>query len=396
MPRRPKSTQAHPPDDVELVLAARRFNATGAIWPSAVLGTRRQGSAGADDLVDRLFQIHDRSCRVLDWHLRGATRRHSNALKVVTSFVGGVCNPAHSELAALGALWSLPESRRRHIQSAFEDLARRLASVLETGRSAGEIRGCDCLIAAQLILGLVLWTPVAVSQATPRKLLNGRRLVEALQDLLVHGRTGGNPEAHRMPPQTRSPSLGFAAQGDPLRLLVSRTINRAGAEAVTAAHIAAELPCSEAEAAAVLRRPWLIACQQRTIALVLEIRDDAFTTGDEPGPGFAAFMEGLAEAYLRDDVQPLSPLALPLSASAADPVRMRWQTTWDLLRQRQVDGVAKDEVRERFHDLSPIFASAICAFLCSGLWAPGAQEIRHAVQEVAALAWLGLAPPARS
>lgn len=160
------------------------------------------------DKVNGLFQIHERSCRVLAWHLNGAMRRHSNPLKVVTSFVAGVCNPKHAELGALGSIWSLPESRRRHVQGAFEELANRLASVLEAGRSAGTIRSCECLIASQLILGLVLLTPVAVSQAPPRKLLNGRRLVEGLRDLIIHGRSGGSREAHRLPPQRTTRSRG--------------------------------------------------------------------------------------------------------------------------------------------------------------------------------------------
>jgi hypothetical protein len=72
---------------------------------------------------------------------------------------------------------------------------------------------------------------------------------------------------------------------------------------------------------------------------------------------------------------------------------VRWRAIWELLRQRQVEGVAKQQVRERFYDLSPIFVSAICAFLCSGLWTPSAKEAGYAAREVAALTWLGLAPP---
>lgn len=397
MPRRSASPLLQSQDDLDFVGAARRFNAAGGIWPSTVLPPRSRVLAKEGDQVDGLFHIHERSCRALDWHLNGAMRRHSNPLKVVTSFVAGVCNPKHAELGVLGSIWSLPESRRRHVQGAFEELANRLASVLEAGRSAGTIRNCDCLVAAQLILGLVLWTPVAVSQALPRKLLNGRRLVEGLQDLIIHGRSGGSGEVHRLPALAHDLIPWPGNEADPLRRLVSRTINRAGAEAVTAAHIASELSCSEMEAAEALRKlqPVLVACQQRAIALVLQIRDDAFGGGDERRPGFASFMRGLAEAYLRDDVQPLSPLAIPLSAGSSDSVRARWRMTWELLRQRQVDGVAKDQVRERFHDLSPVFAAAICAFLCSGLWTPGEDEIEHAAREVAALAWLGLAPPAR-
>ncbi|ODT85759.1 MAG: hypothetical protein ABS78_18905 [Phenylobacterium sp. SCN 70-31] len=391
----PRSSSPLPPsqEDLEFVQAARRFNATGAIWPSTVLPPRSRALAKEGDQENWLFEIHERSCRALGWHLSGAMRRHSNPLKVVTSFVAGVCNPRHAELGALGSVWSLPESRRRHVQGAFQELANRLASVLEAGRSAGAIRSCDCLIASQLILGLVLWTPVAVCQAPPRKLLNGRRLVEGLQDLVLYGRSGGGPEAHRLSQLAHNFLVGD--QGDPLQCLVSRTINRAGAEAVTAAFIASELPCSEMEANQALRRlhPVIDSCQQRALALVLELRDHAFGGSEDQRAGFAAFMCGLAEAYLRDDVQPLSPLAISSSVGPCDAVRVRWRAIWELLRQRQVEGVAKQQVRERFYDLSPIFVSAICAFLCSGLWTPSAKEAGYAAREVAALTWLGLAPP---
>jgi hypothetical protein len=315
-----------------------------------VLAPNSRAAATEGDKLIRLFQIQERSCETLRWHLRGAARRHDNPLKVVSSFISGACNPAHAELAALRALWSLPPSRRRQVQAAFDELTGELASILEQVRSAGAIRSCDCLVAAQLVLGLVLWTPVAAHQAPPRKLLNGRRLIEGLQDLLIHGRSGDQPKLNRLAAAGRHPD-GMATSrdysGDTLRFVVSRMINRAGVEAVTAASIAAELACSEAGAAEALQQlqPVLVSCQQRTIALVLQIRDQAFAGDDEPG--FVALIRGLAEAYLRDDVQPLSPLAgcLPGASGVADPIRLRWQMTWELFRQRQVDGVAKGEGR---------------------------------------------------
>jgi hypothetical protein len=190
--------------------------------------------------------------------------------------------------------------------------------------------------------------------------------------------------------------LVLVEDANPYPLVASRIINRAGAEALTSVAMAAELSCSEEEACEGLRKlqPVLVRCQQRTIALVLHIRDAAFVDGCLPQSAFVALIRGFTEAYLCEDVQPLNPLAVSLLATpeAPDPVRMRWQMMWDLLRQRQVDAVGRDEVRERFHDLSPVFASAMCAFLCSGLWAPGAEGIEHAVREAAQLAWLGLAP----
>ncbi len=393
-------TLASPPlpsqDDQVLGQAATRFNATGAIWPSAVLAVRSGNSSLEGDPSDRLFQVHERSCRALASYLSSATRRHSNPLKVVTSFAGAVCHPRRGDFAALGAIWSLPAGRRRDVLAAFEDLASRLASVLEAGRLSGAIRDCDCRIAAQLVLGLALWTPVAVSQAQPRKLLNGRRIAEGLQDLLTYGRGGGFGDAKPLiASRNHSNSMGMY-QDDRLRLVVSRTINRAGAEAVTAARIAAELDCTEGQAADALRGlDAILACQQRTIGLVLQIRDQAFPQGSELGPGFPAFMRGLAEAYLREDLQPLSPLALPRSPAPGEPVQMRWRMMWELLRKRQVDGVAKDELRERFYDLSPVFVAAICASLCSGVWARAAHDVGHTAQEIAALVWRGLAPPPR-
>ena len=88
----PRSSSPLPPsqEDLEFVQAARRFNATGAIWPSTVLPPRSRALAKEGDQENWLFEIHERSCRALGWHLSGAMRRHSNPLKVVTSFVAGV------------------------------------------------------------------------------------------------------------------------------------------------------------------------------------------------------------------------------------------------------------------------------------------------------------------
>lgn len=391
-----KCASVRTPDDLELAVAARRFNEMGALRSSAALPVPSASQRSEDVRPARLFELHERSCIALAWHLQHARRRHSNALKIVASFVRGACNPERDELAALGALWSLPSSGRRHIQEAFDELANTLSAVLEKGQLDGVVRTCDCTITARLILGLVLWTPAAAHQAPPRKLLNRRRLVEGLQDLITMGRSGPSCSADRAVPPAVASAVSLAVGEDTRRFeaAVSRIINRAGAEAAAEASIAAELACTAdvARAGLVKLGPALLTCQKRTIALALRLRDAAFAPGNCRHLGFVAFTRGIAEAYLREDVQPLSPLAmsLPESPDMGHVLRERWRLTCDLLRPQQVDGVARDEIRARFYDLSPIFMSAICAFLCSGLWEPGAHDTERSASEVADLVWFGL------
>lgn len=387
--RRAEPGRAFAQRELDLCRAAIRFNASGGIWTSSAGGQERPEALTPQRLSARLSELQARSYATLGWHLDRAMRRHASAPKIVSSFIAAVGNPMQPVIATVGAIWSLPEPDRKRAQATFARLAQTLAEILARGGDLGTVRRCDYPFVAHLILGLVLWTPVAALQAPTRKLLNRRRIVDGLQDFIIHGRSENRRISERPAPTP------FQAAPDP-RVATSRLINRAGAEAIEAAKPAAERTSTRAVRGDGLdpTEAVVASCQERTIELLIQFRDEAFPFDGQRRPGFESLIYRLAEACLRDDLQTLSPLAArrTVAGSESDPIRLSWRRAWGLIRPLQIDGVGNNELRTRFYDLSPIFVSAICAFLCTGLYEPEPDAITHLAGEVADFVWLGLSP----
>lgn len=408
---RPPSAETSPRDRT-LDHAAQRFNAQGvelstlAEFAEQLSGVRPALCGLTEERKDLLFQVYQRSFQVLAWHLRGATRRQEHPLKVVQSLVATVLNPARPEIAGPSEIYLLSAARGVKLRSLHDALVEELAAVLAAGARAGQVRDCDFPVAAQAILGLILWTPVASHRMPPAKLFNRRRVIEALQDLLTYGRAGDRSvgvEAPRLdlaPPASRfAASVGFPGpQGlSRERVLVNASylLNRCGGWLAPLEEVSKRLGCDSrplrdlaGDKAGLVR-----ACQARTIDVFYRIQEEAFASGRATAAAALAFTQALAEAYLREDVQPLRPF-VGLEALSPDDLRalrIRWRVLWGNLRGRQVDAVANHQLRERYYDLAPLIWTALCGWLASGLLDGGGRADDHS-REVAQLMRLGLAP----
>ncbi len=69
-----------------------------------------------------------------------------------------------------------------------------------------------------------------------------------------------------------------------------------------------------------------------------------------------AFARAFAEAYLREDIQPLWPLAglASLAVQARQIVVIRWRTQSALLHDRHAQGLAEDQMRSLRADLAQL------------------------------------------
>lgn len=392
--------------------AARRFNAQGMEFSTHAqfveqLGAVRPAIHGlTEERKDLLFQVYQRSFQVVGWHLRGATRRREHPLKVVRSLVATVLNPARPEIAAPSEIDLLSAARGAKLRSLHDALVADLAAVLAAGAQRGQVRDCDFPVAARTILGLILWTPVASHRMQPAKVFNRPRVIEALQDLLTYGRAGDRSvgvEAPRLdlaPPTSRLPaSVGFpdsqSLRREKLLVNASYLLNRRGGWLAPPEEISKRLSCdSRAPLDLASDKAGLVrACHARTIDILYRILEEAFATGRGTDAAALAFAQALAEAYLREDVQPLRPFVglEALSSKDLEALQIRWRALWANLRGRQVDAVANHQLRERCYGLAPLIWTALCGWLASGLLDGGDRASDHS-REVAQLMRLGLAP----
>jgi len=398
------------PHDRRLDRAARRFNAQGmGLWTHAEFAEQLGGGRPAicgptTERKDLLFQVYQRSFEVVAWHLRGATRRREQPLKVVRSLVATVLNPARPEIAAPSEIELLSTARGAKLRSLHDALVAELAEVLAAGAQTGQVRVCDFPVAAGAILGLVLWTPVASHRMPPAKLFNRPRVIEALQDLLTYGRAGDRSVEVEAPRLDLAPPRFPAGFGFPEPQSLSREevlvnasylLNRCGGWLAPPEEVSKRLSCDSrplldlaGDKAGLVR-----ACQARTIDVFYRILEEAFANGRATDAAALAFAQALAEAYLREDVQPLRPFVGLEALSPEDlaALRIRWRVLWANLRGRQVDAVANHQLRERYYDLTPLIWTALCGWLASGLLDGGDRASDHS-REVAQLMHLGLAP----
>jgi AcrR family transcriptional regulator len=162
-PRRPvKSRQ-----DELLDEAARHLNARGVLMTSLTdIADGLQVSRAAlyyyvDDREDLVFKVYRRSMEILARRLGEAARSGRRALEVVDAFVSTTLDPKEPEIAALSEVGLLRGPERETVLGLYEGVVARLASVLETGARAGEVRVCDFDVAARCIISMIHWTPLA-------------------------------------------------------------------------------------------------------------------------------------------------------------------------------------------------------------------------------------------
>src|SRR5271168_1866782 len=147
--------------------AARELNSKGISMTSLTVVADKLGFSRAslyyyvEDREDLMFQVYLRSSEIMARQLGEAAQFGRTALQVVADFVARVLDPAQPELAALSEIGLLDEAERETVLGIYEAVVARLASVLEVGARAGDIRPCDFPIVARTIISIIAREPCA-------------------------------------------------------------------------------------------------------------------------------------------------------------------------------------------------------------------------------------------
>src|SRR5271170_1447553 len=129
--------------------AARELNSKGISLTSLTDVADKLGFSRAslyyyvEDREDLMFQVYLRSSEIMARQLGEAAQTGRGVMHVVGDFIARVLDPAEPELAALSEIGLLDQTERETVLGVYEAVVARLASILESGAKAGEIRRCD-------------------------------------------------------------------------------------------------------------------------------------------------------------------------------------------------------------------------------------------------------------
>src|SRR5471030_1088529 len=141
--------------------AARELNSKGISLTSLTDVADKLGFSRAslyyyvEDWEDLMFQVYLRSSEIMTRRLEEAAQSGSGTLQVLGSFISRTLDPAEPELAALSEIGLLDQAARETVLGVFEAVVARLASLLEAGARAGDIRFCDFPIVARTIISII-------------------------------------------------------------------------------------------------------------------------------------------------------------------------------------------------------------------------------------------------
>lgn len=313
--------------DQLLDAAARELNSKGISLTSLTDVADKLGFSRAslyyyiEDREDLMSQVYRRSCEVMARHLGEAIQPGASTLAVVARFVSKMLDPAEPELAALSEIGLLNTAERETVLGIYEAVVARLASVLEAGARAGEIRRCDYPIVARAIISIIQSLPLHATLATKLKVARNE-IIAAATDLLING-WAVNRQQSIDPPLidlalllTRSGDVfdrGALLEAKRERILASASqlFNRRGVDTTSLDDIAAAVGATKRTLYHYVgdKRTILSACYERTHRINSFIRERAASQGGTANEMLVANLHAALVAQQRDDIEPLRPSA---------------------------------------------------------------------------------------
>jgi len=270
-----------------------------------------------EDREDLMFQVYLRSSEIMARQLGEAAQYGQTALQVVENFIARMLDPAEPELAALSEIGLLDQAARETVLGIYEAVVARLASVLETGARAGEIRRCDFPIVARTIISIIhsipLYSPLAAAMRVGR-----REIIAAAADILVNGWAADRRQAVDPPPIDFSPLLStpgglfdrgaqFEAKREKILAAASQLFNRRGVDTTSLEDIAAAVGATKRTLYHYVgdKQTILSACYARTDKIFCYIREQAGAQGGSAAETLIAVLRANAISHQRDDIEPL-------------------------------------------------------------------------------------------
>jgi AcrR family transcriptional regulator len=355
------------------------------------------------DREDLVRQCYLRTCTVLEARLEEAVGGAADAADAISRFIELTLRPGEPELCAIVEPAALGADRQAEVRGRFDDLIARLTQVLAEGAARGQIRPCAFGVAAQAILNVVFWAPVADFWNTAK--LNRERplMLDVTKDFIFHGWAADRRSLPAYESMDLSALTGPAldafdregladARRERILAVASRLFNEKGIDSTTLDDVARELGAtSGAISHHVGDKPTLVAeCYVRTLRMAIGLQERANAM---PGPALrshAAFQHAWSIAQMRH--WPLMPLtgfeALPPSGQRAFHDLVPPLTELTLAH---VDAGVADGSMRRLHRYATRLQSGVIGWLSrSGIGDPGEQEM--VAREVSNLITVGIRP----
>jgi AcrR family transcriptional regulator len=392
--------------------AARELNSKGISMTSLTAVADNLGFSRAslyyyvEDREDLMFQVYLRSSEIMARRLGEAAQSGSSALQVVGNFVSRTLDPAEPELAALSEIGLLDQAARETVLGIFEAVVARLASLLETGARAGNIRSCDFPIVARTIISIIHSIPLNSPLATALH-VSRDEIIAAATDILANGWAADrtrevNPPAIDLSPLLTQPGglfdrgAQFDAKREKILAAASQLFNRRGVDTTSLDDIAAAVGATKRTLYHYVgdKQTILSACYARTDRIFSFIREQATAQGGTAIDTLIAVLRANAISHQRDDIEPLRSSTGYDALSDAEKVlasergRVLVQAYRALCREAHNEHSMRDVNR----DCLLLFMRGAGSWLAKGLVRGDDQRKAQIAAEIADLLRLGLNP----
>jgi AcrR family transcriptional regulator len=396
--------------------AARELNSKGISMTSLTDVADKLGFSRAslyyyvEDREDLMFQVYLRSSEIMARQLGEAAHSGTGALRVVGEFISKTLDPGEPELAALSEIGLLDQAARETVLGIFEAVVARLASLLEAGAKAGQIRFCDFPIVARTIISIIhsipLNSPLALALRVSR-----HEIIAAAKDILANGWAADRTEDVDPPAIDFSPLLTqpgglfdrgaqFDAKREKILAAASQLFNRRGVDTTSLDDIAAAVGATKRTLYHYVgdKQTILSACYARTDRIFSFIREQATAQGGTAAETLIAVLRANAISHQRDDIEPLRSSTGYDSLSAEEKVLATERGKVLVQAYRALCREAHNErsMRDVNRDCLLLFMRGAGSWLAKGLVRGDDQRKAQIAAEIANLLRLGLNPAVNS
>lgn len=391
--------------------AVRALNSQGVSQTSLAQIAENLGISRAalyyyvEDLQDLVFQCYRATCEDLAAKLAAAVRTGGDEAAIIERFIAVALDPASEEFASLSEIGYLHPAQREVVLGQYDGLLAQLAGVIAKGVSAGRLRSCDAWVAANTIISMVFWAPISEGWSPAVRAMSRGPNADALSDIVLNGlKQPGVPTGAMLPVDFSSllpSSRGLfdkeyltLARREALMQAASQLFNQKGVDATSLEEVAAAVGATKR---AVLhyfgdKQGLVEQAYRRAYSMFLLTPRSLAQSGLRPDEQLASAWVAIAEAYLRDDLSPLTPRAGmgALREDARNELeQLSSQLTQEyvaILREGQETGVLREFDRGGFL----MIVSGAFNWLSRGIYSPPVEDCPRIAREISDLLMVGL------
>jgi AcrR family transcriptional regulator len=392
--------------------AAHELNSKGISMTSLTAVADKLGFSRAslyyyvEDREDLMFQVYLRSSEIMARRLGEAAQSGGGTLRVVGDFITRTLDPDEPELAALSEIGLLDQAARETVLGVFEAVVARLASLLEAGAKAGNIRFCDFEIAARTIISIIHSIPLNSALAQALRVTRGD-IIAAANDILAKGFDADRSRAVDPPPIDFSPLLAqpgglfdrgaqFDAKREKILAAASQLFNRRGVDTTSLDDIASAVGATKRTLYHYIgdKQTILSACYARTDRIFSFIREQAAAQGGSAIETLIAVLRANSISHQRDDIEPLrsSTGYDSLSEVEKELASERGRVLVQAYRALCAEAHKEQSMRDVNRDCLLLFLRGAGSWLAKGLLRGDDQRKAQIAAEIADLLRLGLKP----